>query len=98
MNVFATEDVLSDYQAWGYPSWFHYVTGGLEWTSAVLIAVPTTRLIGSLLGGAVMCAALVTLLLHGEVLHAAAPLVAFAFVTLNAWITLSHRGRAGEET
>lgn len=98
MNVFATEDVLSDYQAWGYPSWFHYVTGGLEWTSALLIAVPTTRLIGSFLGGAVMCAAAVTLFLHGELLHASAPLIAFAFVALNAWITWPDRERAAEET
>ena len=64
-----------------------YVTGILEWTSAVLIAVPFTRLAGCLLAAAVMAAAAVTVLLNGEYSHAVAPLIVLCLVCLNGWLT-----------
>ena len=54
LNVFASPEVLGDYQRWGYPYGFNVVTGLLEWTSAILIAVPSTRLAGSALAALVM--------------------------------------------
>jgi hypothetical protein len=59
----------------GYPHWFHFVTGSLELTTAVLLAQGRTRLLGSALGCAVMLAALATVTLHGEYGHGVAPLV-----------------------
>jgi uncharacterized membrane protein YphA (DoxX/SURF4 family) len=88
LNIFASSAVLEDYQRWGYPGWFHYVTGLLEWTAAVLIAIPLTRLVGSFLAAAVMAAAAGTVLLHGEFAHAIPPLIVLAMVCLNgrlAW-------------
>ncbi|MAS12602.1 MAG: DoxX family protein [Nitratireductor sp.] len=87
LNIFASPVVLDDYQRWGYPGWFHYVTGLLEWSSALLVALPFTRLAGSALAATVMTAAAATVLLHGEYAHAVAPLVILALVCLNAWFT-----------
>lgn len=89
LNIFASPDVRADYLRWGYPDWFHYLTGTLEWTSAALIAVPFTRLAGSLLAAAVMVGAAVTVLLHGEYSHAVPPMVVLALLCFNIWSTRS---------
>ncbi|MWD27444.1 DoxX family protein [Aquicoccus sp. SCR17] len=93
MNIFASEQVLEDYARWGYPGWFHFLTGALEWTSAVLIAIPATRLAGSVLAAAVMASAAGTVALHGEFSHAMAPLVVLALAALNGWLTWRARRR-----
>ena len=86
MNIFISEEIAADYQRWGYPEWFHYLTGMLEWASAFLIALPATRLYGSVLGGAVLAAAAGTVVLNGEYSHAVAPLVVLGLVALNGWL------------
>jgi hypothetical protein len=75
----------------GYPSWFHFVTGSLELTTAVLLARAQTRLWGAALGGAVMLAALATVTLHGDFGHGAAPLVAAGLSVLVGWIAWRKR-------
>lgn len=87
MNIFASEQIQADYTRWGYPGWFHYLTGILEWTAAVLIALPATRLIGSLLAAGVMASAAGTVLLNGEFSHAIAPLIVLVIVAINFWVT-----------
>ena len=87
LNLFASPDIRADYARWGYPNWFPYVTGLLEWTAAILLVIPRTRLLGSLLGGAVMAAAAATVLLHGEGTHAIPPLIVLALAVLNGWLT-----------
>jgi len=47
----------AEYRRWGYPDWFHFVTGALELATAALLVVTATRLLGAGLGGAVMLAA-----------------------------------------
>lgn len=86
LNIFASPEVLADYETWGYPSWFHFITGGLELISAVMLAIPATRLAGSGLAALVMIGAAGTVLLHGDVGHAMAPLIVLAFLALNAWL------------
>jgi hypothetical protein len=54
VNISAPESVAADYQRWGYPDWFHFATGGLERTTAVLLALAGTRLLGAALGSVVM--------------------------------------------
>ena len=80
-NILAPGSIYEEYLKWGYPRWFHVVTGALELTTAVLLARPGTRLLGSALGCAVMLGALATVTLHGEYGHAVPPLVA-ATVTI----------------
>ena len=70
MNLLASPEILADYRRWGYPDWFHYVTGVMEWTAAVLIAIPATRLAGSVFAGTIMAAAAGTVALNGEFSHA----------------------------
>ena len=84
LNILASPEILADYQRWGYPSGFNYVTGACEWTTAVLVAMPRTRLIGSLLGAAVMTGAAGTVLLAGEYSHAIPPAIVLALTLLNA--------------
>ncbi|GGB21804.1 DoxX family protein [Allosediminivita pacifica] len=95
LNFFASEDILSDYQRWGYPGWFHYVTAMLEWVAALLLAIPATRIYGSLLGCALMFAAGGTVLIHGEYDHALPPLVVLMLLVLNLFIVTRTKRRKG---
>ena len=75
-NIFAPGSIYEEYLRWGYPHWFHFVTGSLELATAILLAQSRTRLGGAALGCAVMLAALATVILHGEYGHGVPPLVA----------------------
>lgn len=86
-NLFPPDTVRADYARWGYPGWFHYVTGVMELVVAALIAHPATRLAGSILGCLIMGSAFVTLLLHGEYSHAIAPTVILALLFLSIRFT-----------
>jgi len=74
-NLFPPARIVADYDRWGYPEWFHYVTASLELATASLIARRATRTIGLILGGCVMFSALATLLLHAEFVHAIMPVL-----------------------
>ncbi len=86
-NILAPGSIYEEYLKWGYPGWFHFVTGALELTTAVLLARERTRLFGAALGFAVMLAALATVTLHGEYAHGVAPIVAAALTLVVGWIT-----------
>ncbi|MGQ4274776.1 DoxX family protein [Terrihabitans sp. B22-R8] len=92
-NIFASGAILADYARWGYPGWFHYVTGLLELSVAGLVIVWPRNVYGPILGGLVMLAAAGTVILHGEYSHAIAPLIVFGFCLLVSWLTA--RPRAG---
>ena len=86
-NIVAPRSIYEEYMKWGYPHWFHFVTGSLELMTAVLLARAKTRLWGSALGCTVMLAALATVTLHGEYGHGVAPLVAATLSIVVGWIT-----------
>ncbi|WP_236674493.1 DoxX family protein [Paraburkholderia hospita] len=73
-NIVAPRSILEEYLKWGYPHWFHFVTGSLELTTAVLLVRAQTRLWGSALGCTVMLAALATVAVHAEYEHGVAHL------------------------
>lgn len=77
-NFFVSPEIAADYRRWGYPDWFHYLTGALELTAAALIAYRPTRFWGAGLASGVMVAAALTVLWHGELTHAIAPLIVLA--------------------
>lgn len=81
-NIFASAAILEDYHRWGYPDWFHYVTGASELSTGVLLLIRSTRTLGAAIGCAVMLAAALTVVIHGEYLHALAPIVVLAFSAL----------------
>ena len=77
LNIFAPLSLREDYLNWGYPGWFHYATGSLELLSAVLQGRRATSKLGVLLGALVMGAAVITLLIYHDWLHATFPLLIF---------------------
>ncbi len=85
INVLAPGSTAAEYQRWGYPHWFHFVTGALELVTAVLLALTSTRLLGAGLGVAVMIAAAATVVFHGEYIRAAPPLVILVLLALVIW-------------
>jgi hypothetical protein len=73
VNLAEPAPMAADYLRWGYPDWFHYVTGILELLSAFLQARRATRTVGLVLGVSLMGAAVVTLTVHREWPHAMLP-------------------------
>jgi hypothetical protein len=76
-NAIGTSGTRSDFVRWGYPAWWCRVTGGLEMVTAVLIALPATRLAGVILGALIVAVAGVTVVRHRDLSHLA-PLGLFA--------------------
>ena len=68
-NAIGTAKTQSDFARWGDPRWWGFFTGGLEMASAVLIALPASRLAGLALGAVIIAAAVVTVLRHREFPH-----------------------------
>jgi hypothetical protein len=81
VNAIGTSETRNDFARWGYPPWWGIFTGGLEISSAVLIAFPVSRIIGMVLAAGIIAAALLTVLRHREYSHLA-PLS--VFITLIA--------------
>jgi hypothetical protein len=94
-NIVAPRSIFEEYLKWGYPHWFHFVTGSLELMTAVLLARARTRLWGAALGCTVMLAALATVTVHGEYGHGVAPLVVAILSIVVGWIAWRKRLAAG---
>jgi hypothetical protein len=85
-NAIGAPATQSDFARWGYPRWWSRLTGGLEMMSAVLIALPASRVVGLALGAIIIAAAVLTVLGHREFSHLV-PLG--AFVTMIALAAIS---------
>jgi hypothetical protein len=85
-NAIGTPATQSDFARWGYPRWWSRLTGGLEMMSAVLIALPASRMVGLALGAIIIAAAVLTVLRHREFSHLV-PLGAFVTVIALAAIS-----------
>lgn len=90
-NLLPSAAIVSDYDRWGYPVWFHYITGVAELLAAILLSIRPTRLWGTLLGMALMAAALITLIVHSEWGHASAPAIVGLALTLRLWLNRNRR-------
>lgn len=76
-NAFPSDAIAANYARWGYPSWFHIITAGLELAVAALLIPAATRFWGAVLGTLVMTAALATLVINGLAAHGLPALVVF---------------------
>jgi hypothetical protein len=76
-NVLDVAGAKAGFVRWGYPAWWNAVTGGLEMVAAALVALPTSREAGLVLGALIILAAVLTVVLHREFQHLA-PLGVFA--------------------
>jgi len=90
-NIVAPGSIYEEYLKWGYPRWFHFVTGSLELMAAVLLIRMPSRLFGAALGGTVMVAALATVIIHGEYGHALPPLVVATLSLVMGWTSWRKR-------
>ena len=81
-NAIGTPGTRSDFVRWGYPRWWSSFTGGLEIMSAVLIALPVSRIVGLSLGVVIIAAAVLTVLRHREFTHLAPLSVFVALIAL----------------
>lgn len=86
VNTIGRAGTRSDFARWGYPGWWHLLTGVLEIIDAGLIALPQTRISGLVLGALIIAAAILTLLRHREFPHLA-PLGAFALLIAAAMLS-----------
>jgi hypothetical protein len=43
INIIAPGSTAADYQRWGYPAWFHFVTGAMELATCVLLIAAPAR-------------------------------------------------------
>src|SRR5215470_9604405 len=68
-NAIGTPGTQSDFARWGYPRWWNILTGGLEIMSAVLMALPSSRIVGLALGAVIIAAAVLTVLRHRDFSH-----------------------------
>ena len=83
-NAIGTPGTKSDFARWGYPRWWNILTGGLEMVSAVLIALPVSRIFGLALGAVIIAAAVLTVLRHRDFSHLAPLGVFVALIALAA--------------
>jgi uncharacterized membrane protein YphA (DoxX/SURF4 family) len=81
-NTVGTSGTKNDFVRWGYPAWWCRVTGGLEMVTALLIALPATRLVGVILGAVIVLVAIVTVVRHRDLSHLA-PLGVFAALLMS---------------
>jgi hypothetical protein len=70
-NAIGTPATQSDFARWGYPRWWGAVTGGLEILSAILIVLPSARIVGLTLAAGIVAAAVATVLRHRDYGHLA---------------------------
>jgi hypothetical protein len=85
-NAIGTPATQSNFARWGYPRGWGRFTGALEMLSAVLVALPASRIAGLALGAAIIAAAVLTVLRHRELTHLA-PLGVFVAAIMLAGIS-----------
>jgi hypothetical protein len=88
INTFAVKLVGPDYRRWGYPDWFHFLSGGLDLVVALLLPALVTRPFGVALGCGIMLAAMATVIYHREYPRAIPPFIVFALLTIVGWTML----------
>jgi uncharacterized membrane protein (UPF0136 family) len=88
INTFAVKVVGPEYRRWGYPDWFHLVSGSLELAVALLLLKNVTRPFGVALGSSIMLVAIATVVRHREYRRAAAPFIVFVLLSIVGWVTI----------
>jgi uncharacterized membrane protein YphA (DoxX/SURF4 family) len=82
--------IQAQFQRWGYPAWWNFVTAALEVLDAVLIVLPETRLFGLALGAVVMIVATATVIWRREYKHLPPCVVFIALIGINLALVTVH--------
>jgi hypothetical protein len=69
VNLLGPAGIKAAYTRWGFPTYFRFVTAGLEGLAALLILMEPAREAGLLLAAAIMVAAVATLVRCREASH-----------------------------
>ena len=69
-----------NFDLWGYPGWFLYLVGAVEFIGAVLLIIPSIALLGSVALGTIMFGAFWTHIANGEYLGVFVSGVLFALL------------------
>ena len=88
ISTFAVKRVGPDYRRWGYPDWFHFLSGGLDVLVALLLLKNVTRPFGVALGCGIMLVAIATVVRHREYQRAAPALTIFVLLSIIGWTLL----------
>ena len=88
VNAAGSAKIREDFVRWGYPRWWNRATGGLEVLAAVLIATPTSRVPGLLMGAGICAAAVATVVRYKDYGHIAPGVVLTALSALDIALIL----------
>ncbi len=89
-NAAGGADIQAQFQRWGYPAWWNFVTAALELLDAGLIVFPETRIFGLALGATVTIAATTTVIWRREYKHLPPCLVFIALIGINLALVIVH--------
>lgn len=92
-KLMGAEMHVQNFQIWGYPGWFMYVTGTVEVLGAILVIIPKTRFYGAALLVATMIGAIITHIQAGQIPIIPVPLVLLLLAGFVAWNNKSAIGR-----
>ena len=88
LNGIGPRPLRAQYAAWGYPSWFRYVTSILEFATAILLLFPASRVAGAALGMAILLAAAATLIRSRQYPVVIVPTIVLVLTGLIGWAAL----------
>jgi uncharacterized membrane protein YphA (DoxX/SURF4 family) len=89
--------MVEQFRSFGYPLWFMYLTGGIEFACSLLVLVPRFASIAAAILACVMAGAVVSHLAHGQISTIVPPILllilALVTGTLRGWGQVPGSGR-----
>ena len=85
-NIRPPSSIARKYNYMGYPSWWHFVVAVISLTGAVLLVVEETTILGAIVIGLLMVAAIVSVIRVGKTSDSVPPLVLLALSLTLLWL------------